>query len=119
MEVILPESSGGLLLLGIPTLFFAFALSALLMAASLMQTRGTANSTLITNYPTHEAMALCSGGMIERGATMEAIASWAKMKWQISWWISFLIGAPLNLRRDIRRSRTLGLAAGGTRAGLR
>merc|ERR1711924_83247 len=45
-----------------------------------MQSRGAQNSTLITNYPTHEAMALCSGGMIERGASMQAIASWAKMK---------------------------------------
>ena len=38
------------------------------------------NRTLITNYPTHEAMALCQGGMIERGAAMRDIYSWRNMR---------------------------------------
>ena len=42
--------------------------------------RGTAGTTIITNYPTHEAMALSSGGMTERGLALEDFEHWSEMK---------------------------------------
>ena len=45
--------------------------------ASLAAANATlAAPTIVTNYPTAEAMALCTGGMIERGAAMKDIDSW-------------------------------------------
>lgn len=35
------------------------------------------NKTTISNYPTDDALKLCSGGMMERGGSIEAIMSWA------------------------------------------
>eukprot|EP00041_Stephanoeca_diplocostata_P030143 m.904777 g.904777 ORF g.904777 m.904777 type:complete len:438 (+) comp23695_c0_seq51:140-1453(+) len=35
------------------------------------------NRTTISNYPTPDALALCSGGMMERGGTRAQIASWS------------------------------------------
>ena len=34
-------------------------------------------TTIITNYPTHGAMALSSGGMVERGMALKDYAQWA------------------------------------------
>ena len=36
------------------------------------------NKTLISNYPTPDAMKLCVGGMMERGGSTEAIAAFGK-----------------------------------------
>lgn len=35
------------------------------------------NKTTISNYPTNEALKLCTGGMMERGGSIEAVISWA------------------------------------------
>ena len=42
--------------------------------------RGTGGTTIITNYPTHEAMALSSGGMTERGLALKDFKSWSQKK---------------------------------------
>lgn len=42
--------------------------------------RGMAGTTIITNYPTHEAMALSSGGMTERGLALKDFKHWSQMK---------------------------------------
>jgi hypothetical protein len=42
--------------------------------------RGQAGTTIITNYPTHEAMALSSGGMTERGLALKDFKHWSQMK---------------------------------------
>jgi hypothetical protein len=42
--------------------------------------RGTAGTTIITNYPTTEAMALSSGGMVERGMALKFFKQWSQKK---------------------------------------
>ena len=42
--------------------------------------RGVGGTTIITNYPTHEAMALSSGGMTERGLALNDFKHWSQMK---------------------------------------
>ena len=42
--------------------------------------RGQAGTTIITNYPTKEAMALSSGGMTERGLALKDFKHWSQMK---------------------------------------
>jgi hypothetical protein len=41
-------------------------------------------TTIITNYPTHEAMAFSSGGMVERGMALDQYVHWSKMKCGLS-----------------------------------
>lgn len=38
------------------------------------------NATLISNYPTDEALALCSGGMMERGGAIKDVIAFGKKK---------------------------------------
>lgn len=50
---------------------------------SSLKTEGR-DTTIITNYPTHGAMALSTGGMVERGMALDQYEKWSKMKCGLS-----------------------------------